>query len=623
VLAALAWRVRDWVVMTDELQYSKLATSIGETLSPLPMLRGMHVSAYAQLYPLLLAPLYGPLSSLDAFRAAHLLNGVLFASAGIPAYLLAREAALSRRWALVATLLSLALPWNVQTAFVMTESAAYPAFLWASLAIVRAVARPSARRDAIALAGVALAVLARTQFLSLAVVLVVAALVRDPRRHRVLVGAAVAAIVVALVGGSRVLGSYSVTAKRWPLPWKAIELAGAHLDVIAIALALLPLLLGGAWIVANAWLSEPFALFALVAIVVLVLETSSYDARFGGGPVEIRERYVFYLAPLLLIAMARALVDGIPRAALAGTTVFVAVTVFAYRFPRVNGLHVDAPGAVLNGALHGAGGAPFVALAAVVLALAVTVPRWPARALAVTCVVAVLACSLATSALAWYRLLTSHSPSSREVAAAPAVVLDWIDTVLPKGAHVAIVPYAHYAYWGPNALLWWDVEFWNKTVDRAFVVGGRWDYAPFPHGTLDVDRRSGAIAGTRDAPQYVVAAQDDARLRIAGDRRNTNFGLDIIEAGRPYRALWTSSGLDPDGWTRPGRRARIHVFDGPSATVTLQRADGTSTSVCGTREVDLPTSATGSVPALPLQPTSAGLRTVGVRVTAVETKRSC
>src|SRR6059058_2622144 len=51
VFGFLASRVRDWLVMTDELQYAKLATHISETLSPLPTVRGEHVGAFAQLYP--------------------------------------------------------------------------------------------------------------------------------------------------------------------------------------------------------------------------------------------------------------------------------------------------------------------------------------------------------------------------------------------------------------------------------------------------------------------------------------------------------------------------------------------------------------------------------------------
>ena len=118
-LVVLATRVRDWVVMTDELQYAKLATHIGQTLSPLPTLRGVHVSTYAQLYPALLAPFYGTLSDPSAFRAAHVLNAVLFASAAVPAYLLGRELALSRGWGVVCAAFAVVVPWNVLTAFVM------------------------------------------------------------------------------------------------------------------------------------------------------------------------------------------------------------------------------------------------------------------------------------------------------------------------------------------------------------------------------------------------------------------------------------------------------------------------------------------------------------------------
>ena len=49
-------RIRDWSVMTDELQYVKLALSVAETHSPLPAIHGASVAASNQLYPLLLAP---------------------------------------------------------------------------------------------------------------------------------------------------------------------------------------------------------------------------------------------------------------------------------------------------------------------------------------------------------------------------------------------------------------------------------------------------------------------------------------------------------------------------------------------------------------------------------------
>ena len=58
-------------------------------------------------------------------------------------------------------------------------------------------------------------------------------------------------------------------------------------------------------------------------------------------------------------------------------------------------------------------------------------------------------------------------------------------------------------------------------------------------------------------------------------------------------------------------------------SVSLLRGDGKATSVCGTHDVALPDAATGTAPALPVGPTSAGTRSVGVRVTAVEPRASC
>jgi hypothetical protein len=627
VLAVLDSRVRDWVVMTDELQYAKLATHIGETLSPLPTLRGAHFAAYAQLYPAVIAPFYGTMSAPGAFRAAHVLNGILFASAAVPVYLLARRAALSRAWSVTCAALALAIPWNVDTAFVMSEAVAYPVFAWALLAVLRAVEAPSARRDLVALAVIALAVLARTQFLSLALVFVVAALLVERRGHRVLWIATGVGIVLAFFARSHVLGSYAVTAKGFPFPWRAFEQLGAHLDVVGVGMALLPLLLGGSWLVAHAPRRNAFAVVASTAIVVLALETSSYDARFGGGLTGIRSRYVFYVAPLLLIATVCALAERrLHRRALIAVTAFVVLTTLAHGFPRVAGLYVDAPDAVLNDVIQDSGGRWFVALAVLVLALALLLVRWPPRALAVAAVALIAAGSLATSAYAWTRLLQSRGPSSREIAAKPTVVYNWVDSVLPSGAHAAIVPYADNPSWGPNAILWWDVEFWNRSVDAAYVIGSTWDYAPFPHTQLRIDPRSGVVRGTEHAPPYVVMSQTDARFGLAAiSTPGVNYGLQILSVDRPYRATWFSSGLDPDGWTEPGRIASVHVIGGGSAKVTVVSAKNVAKTFCAKGDIALPTKATGTQPPLPLGPGLQSFtdRTVGVRLVAVQPGPAC
>ena len=629
-LAVLASRVRDWIVMTDELQYAKLATHIGETLSPLPTLRGVHFSAYAQLYPALLAPFFGNLSAPAAFHAAHWLNGVLFASASVPAYLLARRLGLTPRWSLVCAALCIAIPWNVEAAFVISESAAYPVFLWTLLAFARAIVEPSPRRDVVAIAMFVLAVLARTQFLVLGLVLPLTALLVDGRRavtrHRVLAVASVAGVILVAVFRTRVLGSYSSTAHGSILTWHAFTRAGAHLDVVGVGVGLLPLLVGGAWLVVNGLRRSPLSLLILVTIVALTLEASAYDVRVGGGLAGIRSRYLFYVAALLLLAMVRALNDArLPRVALAGVTVFVAVTVLAHGFPRVPGLYVDAPEAVLNGAIRDSGGRAFVAVAAVVLALALTVVRLPPKVLAVGACAAVFAFSAGTAAAAWQRLLSSHSPSGRPVTDLHGLVLDWVDRSLPSGADAAIIPYPLSIDWAYSAIRWWDVELWNRSVDRAYRVGKTWDYAPFPARELHADPATGILSGTEREPAYVVAYQSDSRLRLAGTTVVSNYGLDVLQVSRPYRLLWQTHGLDPDGWTRPGRRAWIHVFPEPGLhssielTISLQRSEAVTASVCRSGNVPLPDKTTGTAPPLPLGPGHPqSTRTVGVQVASVE-----
>src|SRR4051794_14935309 len=122
LLAVGTTRVHEWVVMTDELLYAKLARHTAESGSPLAVLHGEHVGFLGVVYPLVLAPFYAAFDAPGAFGAAHAVNAVLFASAAIPAYLLARRLA-GAPCALVVSLLTLAVPWSVNAAFVMSEAA--------------------------------------------------------------------------------------------------------------------------------------------------------------------------------------------------------------------------------------------------------------------------------------------------------------------------------------------------------------------------------------------------------------------------------------------------------------------------------------------------------------------
>ncbi len=580
LLAVGTTRVKEWTVMTDELLYAKLAGHIADTGSPLPVLHGLHVGFLGVVYPILLAPLYGLLDPVAAFDAAHALNAVLFASAAIPVFQLARRI-VARECALVVALLSIAVPWAVNTGTLMSEAVAYPVFAWAVLACHGALVEPSPRRDALAIGALALAFFTRPQFLVLAGVLPVAAVVVDgPRRalerHRVLAGACVLAILVviplaALGEAHRLLGDYGVTATEGSiLPsgvWKA---AAIHLDVLAIGLGVLPFLLGVGWIYSRLRAAAPavraLAAFAAAALPLLALETASYDLRFGGEGVN-RTRYLFYLAPLLLLASAAALVGRMPLRGVAGATVFFAATVAFAGLPRVGGVALDSAEAVLFGVIRDLSpGLPpgvFVALCGLLLGgICLAFVRLPAPAVVLGVTVFVFAYCGSTTGYAFERLLSSKAASGFPVTGQKRV-RDWIDRAA-DGRAVALVAYPVSRDWGYSAVSWWDAEFWNKTITRAVVEpDGHWTYTPFPATELQVDPATGAIAGTEQAPKLALMAFSDSRLGLDGKRVGANLGLMLLKVKRPWRATWTTRGLDPDGWIRPGRRASIRVFAGP------------------------------------------------------------
>ena len=577
LLAVGTSRVKEWAVMTDELLYAKLAQHIGDTGSPLPVLHGEHVGFLGVVYPILLAPFYGGLDPVAAFDAAHVVNAVLFASTAVPAYLLGRRL-VPPGWALAVALLVVAVPWAVNGAFVMSEAAAYPVFLWALLACHAALAEPSPRRDALAIGGLALAFFTRPQFLFLAAALPLAALVvagprRALERHRVLAGACAAAILVvvplaALGQADRLLGDYGVTATQGSLLPSAVwKSAAIHLDVVAVGLGAVPFLLGAGWayssLRAGSMRLRAFAALTALCLPLLALEAASYDVRFGGAAI-IRDRYVFYLAPLLLLATTACLrVERLPLPGIAGATVFFAATVALADFEPVAGLWVDSPQSVLNGVIHDeSAGLPagvFVAvcgvlLGAICLALAWVPRRWAAVAVGL----AVFAFCGSTAGYAFERLLTSTTPAGIPVTGQPRV-RDWVDRA--SSGSVALLAYPISRDWGQSAVVWWESELWNRSVSRAFVVpDGTFTYTPFPGTTLRLDFDTGTFSGTADAPPYVLGAPSDSRFALAGTQSAANAGLVLRAVDRPYRALWATRGLDPDGWTRPDRSVVIRLY---------------------------------------------------------------
>lgn len=598
-LLAYTGRVSDWIVMTDELLYAKLSLSISETLSPLPVVHGETIALSSQLYPLLTAPLYGMFDMPTAFHAVHLANAVFMASAAIPGYLLARQVVQSQAAASLVAALTVAVPWVILSAYALTEVVAYPVFIWSMVALQRAVAAPTPGRDVLTVAAIGLAILARTQFIILAVLFPLAVVGHEIGYRRSLAAGLRAALVahrwlaatsalglVAALGlaaaGSldAVLGPYAVTATSGSLlPDDVWRSAAAHLDAVVIGIGVLPFVVAVGWTMST--LLEPadkashaFAILTVLLVPVLTLQAASFDVRFGDGGV--RDRYLFYVASLLFVGMVACLAERRRRwlAVAAAALMFGLIARYAPLDP-VPGFWefraADSPASALHDELRELASrlrlepTSLIALTGITAGVltAIALARLPRASVLYAVAGAVLVFGCFETGYAFDRLAGGNSPSGRPIVDGTTSGRDWIDRAVPPGARVGLVPFPVTDNWGPSAVAWWDAEFWNKAAKRTLV--GRADafsYTPetFPRDVIAVDFASGRIVSA-DEPRYLVMALNDVRVLPRADEAaiHQRFRL-LTRVHRPYRAEWATRGLDLDGWTRPNRLATVRLF---------------------------------------------------------------
>jgi hypothetical protein len=596
-LSRITRHVADWFVMTDELLYERLAMSIARTHSPLPRVHTEVISNLNQLYPLVIAPTFRHGAVLHGFHQAHVLNAFVMTSAMIPVYFLTRR--VTGNWWLpfVVAVASVTVPWLTLSSFLLSEVVAYPAFALALLALHGAVSRPSPRNDVLAAAAIALAVLARTQFYALAVALAAAILVRAvvEKRIRETVRAHLTLVVLYVLGGlialallstgHHVLGTYTQTATGNPLPLHVVDSAPSHVAIVALAGGLLPFLIGGAWAVANLRSSEnverrAYAWVAVTTIVVLAVEVASFDLRFGDGLV--RDRYLFYLTPVFLVALAAGLTaKRPPRWSLLVPLGLLLVGFWRTPLPTFEKLNADTPASVINNwllrELHGVGNTRvFLVLAAAVLAGAfveatILLPR---TAVAVGIAVMLLIALPAETGYAFKRLFAVNGTSGLPMTLDQSIVFGWVDREITTGSEAVMVPYPVIRgdYWA-NAAFWWDLEFWNKSVDREAAHPNQFSGTPpgsFPKIDPQFDPKTGFANFDVDSYALVQAA-NDARFHVVARFLTTQRGVSITFPDRPWHADWVSYGLYPDGWTRPATPARFRVFPVPEQTQPLLR----------------------------------------------------
>lgn len=543
-------------IFFDELLYLEAADSLasGEGLEVRgePYVRGV-------LYPLLLAPLLWIAPDREAgYELAKLLNALLFVLAAIPVFFLARR--LLPAWQSVGVAaLSIAVPSAMYVTVVMTESLSYLTACCALLAIQLAVERPTAMRQGVALAVIALAFLTRTQFVALyaayllalaLVVLFVPARRTESRRLLLALWPTALAVVAGLVafvvrpavrGDSPLdaIGDYDAIVRVFDpvsiAEWLVYHAAGLELYLAVVPVAVAPIVCAAYFARARegserhgAFLATFVAVNAAVVLLVAIVVANYEDT--GLGIDRLHDRYVFYVIPLWLILLVSWIRSGAPLPLLAtglgvGLALLLAV-LFPYRELEIeDGTRLfSAAGTALPAAIRElagsslAGGIVVVLLAAGLIGAALRRPEKAAR----VSIGALVAVFVLNGALVWAR---AYNPPERDVLDV-RLERQWVDERVSDDASVALVQ----APCVGDVLerdSFYVTEFFNSSVRQVVEVGGE-----FPTGWIDGSGQVLLNTGKAFEADHVVA-QPGVSIRGRRVGSGTNAGL----------VLWEINGL--------------------------------------------------------------------------------
>lgn len=607
VLAALGLGARIWFgeqivtpfILVDELIHSQLAESFAETGRF--AVRGEPITV-TFLYPLLLAPAWLADSMESTYSLAKALNAVLMTLTAIPLYLWGRRF-LTPAAAAIGAGLALLMPTLVLTGTLMQENAALPTFVLAAFTIALALERPTTARQLIALAAIALASATRVQALLLLAILPTAVgvnwlLDRSSRFRRFWPSAAAVAAALAGYGVLRLargeplfdsLGVYHAVedtdyavgeTARW-LAYNAGELA---LSVGLVPLAALAICLAGG---PRDRAEQAFLSVAAASTLWLVL-LAGVSASWN--PVGIKERYAFYCAPLLFLALLLWIARELPRPPLPTGLAFAVPVLLIAALPLQR--LFESPSFLGNAfglvpfwrlSLAVPGGADTVkglvvagALAAAILA-ALAPRRVAAPALPALLAVFLVACSVPL-----FASLARQSRAVRDLAGL-GEPMSWVEAFSGPDAEAVFVSTAgfepdtrigsEWERWVPV----WQTELWNRSL-RGVVTLGTPEPSPL-HGI--VARLDWATGRIRPAPRASFAVID-RRFEVVGTPLARTEQLALHRVQEPLRLASATEGLYRDGttgtlaaydrWSESGR-AVVHV-SGTVAPATVTAAAG-------------------------------------------------
>ena len=534
---ALAATVPGPGIFPDELIYSELAKGVGT--SGAFLVRGVPFSGwtYGPLYVLLIAPAFRIASLPDAYLVAKAVNSVVMSFAAVPAYLLARRL-VDRDLARLAAGLAVLMPAMAFSSRIMTESAFYPVFLLTVLTMVRALEKPTARRQLTALGLIAIACAIRPEalvfvpaFLTSICGQTALELRRAGRAHRptlpsCLVAYRTTGVSLACAGLMLVIAAIahrSAFASAWEradyvasrltapdIPkWFLYHIAELDLavGVIPLAAAVLFLRLAFARDQPHRFV-QSFAVVSAATTAWVVLLASAFASQ--AEVARVQERYFFYLEPLVLVAFLAWIGAGAPRFGRLSIFVVLVAALLPLVLPYGSLLnyHVFASTPGLVPWLYVRALAGTLPAILVIAGLSIGGGLALVRSRDARSLIAPVALYLAVGALVVSAAFQAVSDRSL-AASGGADDRTWIDRAV--GGHANVV-----ALWSANGQPWmrfrriWENEFFNGSVGSVYYLRAPLGYA-LPETRLQ--RRGRTLVLPNGEPlraQYVLS--DGAKI---------------------------------------------------------------------------------------------------------------
>jgi hypothetical protein len=626
-LLALLFNIRIKGFILDEAVIKQSAVHYTQGL-PYNLFHDINARATSRLYSLLISPLFALFHGDVGVRMARGLNGLLFASTAIPAYLLARQVLVSRRLAALTGLAAITLPWLTLTTAMFTENLAYPLVMWTVCAMAWSFRAPSLWRDLLVVALIGAATATRTQLFALAfgyLALIVWRLLLDrPRGGRaraqwarasarafpVTAAAAVLGVLAVLVLLQRgrldyhlhsVLGGYAqTTSDRKTIP---VDVGtGLVVEILALSLGVgvIPMLLTAAWwprAVTGALGDGARGVAAAMGCAVIALFAFTIYSQGGfQGPIT-EERYYFYAAPLLWIGAFAAVESRcVQRRELLEAGLGLAVVAAVLPLPRT----FDIESSYFAPAMTSTN---YVIDKVRIFVTDVTGRPGLSRGDALAVILTLMVLGL------WYIWRRTSRAALFGLGAAVAVQLLLlfvafmaIDGRLPGvPGRTSGPPFAQLGFidrgTDDGQVTWIDNqprsdEFAANKIQRTAVVyndGIRQRIAlpalaitpddfPLngqPLGVADV-APDGAIRITQGVLPVrlrdVVESTGSPFLQLDGrtlSHSPDELGLEVKRLAQPARAAWYVTGLSPSGALAPSKPARLHMWGNRTARLTL------------------------------------------------------